>query len=120
MANKGLTEDQEQALVIKWFDLQYPNIQPPLFSTPLGGKRSIQTAVNMKRTGARKGTPDLFLLVPRGGFHGLAIELKILSGGKVSPEQIAFLNALAENGYMSVVCKGFEQAKETITAYLSY
>jgi hypothetical protein len=114
------TESQDQQLLIKWFDLQYPKVQPPLFAVPNAGKMPVWVGARFNREGRRKGAPDLLLLVPRGGFNGLAIEMKILKGGKVSPEQTEFLNALAENNYMSVVCKGFEQAKETITAYLAY
>jgi hypothetical protein len=39
-------------------------------------------------------------------------------GGHVTPEQKAWQTALLENGYCSCVCRGFEEAKETIDWYM--
>jgi len=62
--------------------------------------------------------PDLCLPVPRGGFHGLYIELKRLRGGRLSEQQRAWLDALGKQGYAVAVCKGWEEAAETIQRYL--
>ena len=32
-----------------------------------------------KATGMKKGVPDLFIYEPRGEYHGLAIELKVIA-----------------------------------------
>ena len=45
--------------------------------------------------GVKSGVPDLMLPIPKGGYHGLFIELKKEVGGITSKEQIdwsQFLN----------------------------
>lgn len=53
----------------------------------------------MKAAGVKPGVPDMFLPVAREGCHGLYIELKRRDGGRVSPEQTAWMDALARQGY---------------------
>jgi len=113
------TEDQDQAALIRWFDLQYPALRGRLAACPNGGFRNKVTAVNLKRTGARAGYPDLNLLTPRNGYYGLFIEMKRAKGGTLSPEQKDWLEWLSEQGFMAVVCKGFDSAKNTIQEYLN-
>lgn len=112
-------EDSEQADTIKWFDLQYRKLDGRLFAVPNGGKRSKITAAMLKRTGVRPGVPDLVLPVPMAGYHGLYIEMKKKEGGTVSKEQKDWLQFLLLQGYMAVVCNGFEEAKAVITNYLA-
>ena len=52
----------------------------------------------------QKGYPDLFLAVPRGGYHGLYVELKS-NRGRLTDEQEMMLALLAEQGYKTAVCK---------------
>ena len=113
-------ESQAQSAVFKWADLQqckYPALKM-LFAIPNGGKRSIVTASILKREGCRRGVPDIILLHPSGGFHGLAVEMKKEKGGVVSPEQKEWIKNLNDEGYSAHVCKGAESAIETIKHYL--
>ena len=115
------TEDTEQTWLFQWARLQsgkWPELSL-LYAIPNGGRRPIKTAVNMKRTGTKAGVPDMFLPVARGGFHGMYIEMKRTKGGHVSDEQKAWIKALTEQGYKCVITKGWEDAAEQITAYLS-
>ena len=57
--------------------------------------------------------------IPNGGYYGLFVEMKRTSGGRVSESQQKFLKTLNDNGYLAVVCKGFEQAQEAILKYLN-
>lgn len=75
-------------------------------------------AAKLKGEGVRAGVPDLCLPVSRGGYHGLYIELKRISGGRVSPEQRKWLESLRQEGYMAVVCHGWDEARHTIESYL--
>lgn len=114
------TEEQEQAAIFEWVQLmtpQYPELDL-LFHVPNGGLRSKPEAVRMKKTGVKPGVPDLCLPVPRGESHGLFIELKRKHGGKVSPDQKAWIEALTDQGYYAEVCRGAEEACDLITAYL--
>lgn len=112
------TEHVEQVALVGWFDMQYPALRGRLAAVPNGGARHKAVAGKLKAEGVRKGYPDLQLLMPRGGYHGLIIELKRAKGGRVEPEQADWLEWLAGQGYMAVVCKGADQARETIKRYL--
>ena len=83
-----------------------------------GGKRPKRTAAGLKHGGVRKGYPDLIIDIARNGYHGLRIELKTETGGVVSPEQNERLKMLNSEGYLAVVCKGFDEAIKTITDYM--
>lgn len=111
------TEHQEQVAVISWFRLQYKQYASYLFAIPNGGKRHIVEAVKFKRSGVISGVPDLFLMIPMNGYHGLWIEMKS-ADGRVSDSQKQFMGAATLMGYPSVVCYGFEEAKNEITNYL--
>ena len=115
------TEEQEQAAVFEWITLmrnQFPELDL-CFHIPNGGLRSVTEAVRFKRTGVKAGVPDLFLPVPRGGFHGLFIELKRRKGGRVSDEQKAWIEALEKQMYRAVVCNGSEEACDMLYKYLT-
>ena len=90
-----------------------------MFAIPNGGYRHYRTAADLKSEGVKSGVPDIMLPVARGGYYGLFIEMKRTSGGRVSESQQKFLKTLNDNGYLAVVCKGFEQAQEAILKYLN-
>lgn len=90
-----------------------------LHAIPNGGKRARRTAANLKAEGVKAGVPDYFLPVARGGAHGLYVELKRTQGGRVSPEQRAWLSALEGQGYRVAVAMGWEQAFDEIRDYLA-
>jgi hypothetical protein len=112
-----MTEHQEQVITIKWFRLQYPKLSNCLWAIPNGGVRNIGTAIKLKSEGVLAGVPDLFLMIPKNGFHGLFIEMKI-KGGKLQPNQKEFMKLANALAYKSVVCYGFEEAKNVISDYL--
>jgi len=113
------TEEADQIALIKWFDLWAPtDMKGRLFAVPNGGMRNRVVAAKLKAGGVRAGVPDLMLLTPRHGFAGLVIEMKREKGSKMSPEQADWLDWLAKQNFMAVVCKGFEPAKDTIISYL--
>ena len=114
------TEDQEQIALINWARMQekkYPELRL-LFHIPNGGSRGKAEAGRFRAMGVRAGVPDLCLPVPIGGYHGLFIELKRTSGGRVSADQKAWLDALQRRGYRAVVCYGWEEAASEILAYV--
>lgn len=118
------SESQEQITVVRWFDLSHRSLKGRLIAVPNGahlagsGKQRAMKMTRMKAEGLRPGFPDLFLPVPAHGFHGLAIEMKRQKGSTTSPEQIEWLEWLAEQGYMTALCKGAQAAIDTITGYL--
>lgn len=113
------TEEEEQKVVISWCRLQetrWPELRL-IHHVPNGGKRSKSEAAVFRAMGVLSGVSDLFLPVPRAGFHGMYIELKALDG-KVSKEQKGFLAAVIEQGYFGCVCWGAEDAIEVISRYM--
>jgi hypothetical protein len=44
--------------------------------------------------------------------------MKRRKGGKVEPEQEDWIAFLTEQGYLAVVCRGFEEARAVIERYL--
>jgi len=87
------------------------------FAVPNGGYRSKRTAGAMKAEGVRRGVPDYLFPVPRGGFNGLAIELKT-EIGRPNPEQRQFIASLRAHGWRAEVCKGWQQAWAVLRDYL--
>lgn len=113
----ALSEHKEQVLLIRWWRLQYPRLSKCLFAIPNGGHRNIVTAMKLKDEGVVSGVSDLFLMMPKGDWHGLFIEMKAIKG-RVSQEQTEFMQIATDNGYLAVVCFGFDDAKKVIETYL--
>lgn len=95
----------------------YPEYADLVFAIPNGGKRDAKTAMILKNMGVRAGVPDVFISVPRGGAHGLFVELKKV-GGKLSDDQDRIIEALRAQGYRVEVCEGLEAAWDTAMEYL--
>jgi hypothetical protein len=111
-------EDDLQAACITWFDYQYPKLKNLLFHVPNGGHRNIREAYRLKKQGVRPGVSDLILLIPKGNFHGMCIEIKS-EKGKLSDNQKEWLESVQNNGYLTIVCFNFNSFKCYIDAYLN-
>jgi hypothetical protein len=103
---------------------QYPDLRM-MFAIPNGGERNKAVAANLKAEGVKRSVPDIFLPVSRGAWHGLFIEMKRPASqgkaeGRVDPEQAEYIEALRARGYGACVCVGFEQARDTLLAYLNW
>ena len=112
-------EAEEQMALFQWAQASmglYPELYW-LFHVPNGEKRDKITAAKLARMGVKSGVPDIFLLIPRDGYHGLVVELK-RKGGKASPEQMDWLDNQMREGYCVAICEGWETAKDFILKYL--
>ena len=115
-----MTEHEEQVALMRLVEMhkgRWPELGM-LFSIPNGGDRNVIVARKLKAEGVRRGVPDLCLCLPRGGYHGLFIELKRQKGGQVSAEQKAWISALRGQGYRAEVCKGATEAWDVIREYV--
>ncbi len=74
-------------------------------------------AKKLKAEGVKAGVPDLCLPIANDDYNGLFIEMKAAKG-RVQPTQKQWLEDLNENGYLAVVCYGFEDAKKVISNYM--
>ena len=64
-----------------------------------------------KRMGVRKGFPDYVIA---GRNKAIVIEMKRVSGGRVSPEQKAWHEELNKIGLPAFICNGFDEARAVI------
>lgn len=111
---QGREDDLQIALV----DHLFYNYQTHVwYHVPNGGKRNAREAARFKRMGVVAGVSDLILDEPRGGYHGLRIELKAKKG-KPTDSQIKFLNKSVDRGYLCAVCWSFDTATHLLKEYL--
>lgn len=108
-----------QETLFQWTQYQlgrYPELGL-LYHIPNGGKRDARTATALKRQGVKPGVPDLHLPVARGKYHGLYIELKV-GKNKATALQKEWIEELTKQGYLAVVCYGWQTAAEQLIKYL--
>lgn len=113
-------EARIQKSVVDWFDYAasgYKLDKRLLCHIPNGGKRSKIEGARFKGMGVRAGHEDLFLSVPRGGKHGLFIEMKAPKGC-VYPLQKEMMKLHEEQGYAVIICWSFDEAVSAIINYL--
>ena len=89
-----------------------------LYHIPNGELRDVRTAIALKRMGVLKGVPDLHLPVPRKGYAGLWLELKVETF-ETSPWQEAVHKMLRQYGHKVEVVRSVPQGLEILTDYLS-
>jgi hypothetical protein len=129
MAGKRLDlEHEEQKALFQWarsVESQIPELRL-MHSTQTGAKRSPGTARRAKAEGMKAGVPDIFLDVKAGPYSGLRIELKRpeikslgIKAGEASPEQKKWLDHYTREGFMAVVCYGWDHARKVILEYLA-
>lgn len=113
-------ESAEQTALFQWAEYNSRKIPElrMMYHIPNGGSRNKIEAVHLKAQGVKSGVPDICLPIARGKSHGLYIELKRQSGGTISEHQKKWITALNNQGYKAVICKGWQDAAETIKKYL--
>lgn len=114
-------EHDEQTRIIRWADWcplpEGGKVGDYLFAIPNGGARTAITGALLKAEGVRAGVPDLCLCLPRGGFHGLYIELKA-GKGRMSESQKIWQERLRAQQYRAECCYGADEAIALIREYV--
>jgi len=111
MPIKKMSEHEHQVMLVQWLKRNHPGLR--FFSVPNAAKRSYNISAMMKAEGLSKGVPDFF--IPK---LKLFIEMKA-EQGRLSKEQVSWLEYLGSVGYTSEVCYGFEEARELIEGLLN-
>jgi len=114
-------ESQEQQPLFDWARLmekRHPELRL-MYHIPNGGLRNKPVAVRLTAEGVRRGVPDICLPVARKEYHGMYIELKRRKGGKTSTEQEEWISLLTGQGYLAIVCCGWDRARTEIERYLT-
>lgn len=115
-----MTENEHQILVMCWakkMALAGRAELDLLFHIPNGGGRSKREAGLLKMMGVKPGVSDLFLPVPKDGFHGLWVEMKT-DDGRLSEEQKKWMASMHGQSYLAVVCFSWDVAVEAVMNYL--
>jgi len=120
-------EDDLLMAAVYWFELQYPLLKHKLHHSPNEGQRSMKRNSNgvyyspeasrLKKKGTKAGFPDLELLHPAKGFHGLFAEAKA-GKGKLKQEQADWLQQLSEDNYFTFVFRSLDEFIKIVTNYL--
>ena len=127
---KFKTEYDLHCHIAEWLRVKYKGI---LFysDTGSGVRLTIGNSKKMKRLRETRGYPDVVIFSANGGYHGLAIELK-LAGTKIKlcrndklyasehlKEQAIVLKRFQKAGYAAGFGVGEKQIKEIIDWYLA-
>lgn len=88
------------------------------FHVPNGSYKSGRAASSFKAQGLRSGVPDYFIALPKGGEHGLFIELKTTKG-TVQESQKEWLKKLVDQRYRAEVARGAEEAFRIVKEYIA-
>lgn len=108
------SEFQEQVALCDWLDLK----RILYYSIKNEGKRSRITGAKLKKSGMKKGVPDMCIPVPTDKYGALYIEMKKI-GEKPFPEQLEWKDKLNNAGNKSVICYGFDEAKKVVEEYFA-
>jgi len=122
-----MNEAREHTMLCTYIKVNYPDV---IFTTDLSGVRvSMGTAKKLPQLRSSNGIPDLLIFEPRGGMHGLCIEMK--ATGKVTHnkdgnvrhdehliEQNEVLRCLRKKGYCAEFALGFVQGKQLVDEYM--
>jgi hypothetical protein len=109
------SEDAIHLAVMEWVNL-HPSISPYVIHIPNEGKRSFSFGKKLKKMGMRAGVYDLFIAIPKNGYHGMWLELKSRKG-KLSKEQLQFCEDMGKQDYFPYVVYTIDDAIEIIKEY---
>lgn len=111
-------EQQMQKAVVQYIDRAYPNIGSLCFHVPLELlRRENHTAGMFHALGARSGVADVVMLVPRGAYHGLVIELKV-PPRRPTDSQCHFLERARGQGYAACWSDSLNSVIRLVDVYL--
>lgn len=106
------TEEVEQRHLVQYLEFRHCKFTAIPNSTYT---KSWKQKMKNRDAGLRAGFPDL-VIIANGRFF--CIEMKRQKGGKVTPEQREWHEALQAAGIPVHVCKGFDEAKQVVDNYL--
>lgn len=122
------TEQSIHLALCTYVRAKYPQA---IFTSESSGVRlTMGQAIKAKRLRSSSGLPDFWLVEPRGGYHGLFLELKrsdsevyrkdyTLKQDKHVMEQAAIIERLFHKGYLASFACGLEQAIDEVDNYMN-
>lgn len=123
---KNYAEDAHQTALMTWCSYTRLPVLPwieskatvidYLYAVPNDGRYNPQEAVRLTKQGVKSGISDLHLALPMSGKHGLWIRMTKAS---VSLTQCEWQIRMDNAGFETVVCFGWEEAKQAIIEYIT-
>lgn len=113
------TEHEEQVALFQFLDM-HQWLEPRLqwtFAVPNGSHRHPAVAAKLKAEGVKPGVLDVWSPCPVGDYNGLVVEMKRTKGGRIEPEQRAWIDALRRMAWRVEVCKGWIEAARVFVDY---
>lgn len=110
------TESKLQIACVRWFRYEYKRYSNVFFAIPNGGNRNAVTGAILKAEGVLAGVADLFLSLPRNGFHGLYIEMKCGKNNQTATQQL-FQSEVEKHGYKYIVVRSFDEFQRELNYY---
>jgi hypothetical protein len=112
-----VTETQVQIRIVAWIKTE-PLLRGVLFLAPSNECKN----TSFEAKGGKRGASDLLFFEERGGYKGLANEIKIVPAYKADgtckfPEQEKFLSDLRLRGWKAEFTVGYEETKKLISEY---
>lgn len=84
---------------------------------PNGILKNVAAHIRLTKEGFSAGFPDVMVLLPASGYHGLFIEMK-RDGGKQSETQKDWQKRLTAVGYCYRLCYSFKEFEDLIVEYV--
>lgn len=106
------SEREEQIGFVNWFESKFSGVR--IFHIPNGGHRSMIVAKSLKAEGVKPGVPDLQVPAWR-----LWIEMKRVTGGRLSEDQKDWIAYLESIGDSVIVAKGAREASRQVLEWLA-
>lgn len=120
---KNHEEHNMQVEVFRHARMKYPILETLMFAVPNARACSPRQGNWLKKEGVTAGVPDIVILVPRGLFHFMTIEMKLpkyeshRSSG-LSDLQIKFMYECNKIGGHSIACHSTQEALDIIDWYM--
>ena len=111
-------EHRLQVSCVRLFRMNHPHLSSLLIAVPNGGRRDAVTGAKLKAEGVVAGVSDLLLLVARGGFHGLCIEMKTPKG-RQQDTQREWQKAVEAQGFRYALCRSVDEFISETDNYLN-
>lgn len=118
-ATRTYYERAMQKAVVQYIDTCYPAVGSLCFHVPLELlRRDDKSAGMFHALGARAGVADIVMLVARGAYHGLVIELKA-PPRRPSESQCHFLESARREGFAACWSDSLNTVLRLIDVYLT-
>jgi len=114
-------EEQIQADYFDWINKvgsrQFMELEYAYHCPNEVGTRNRVEAIKLAKMGVRPGVPDVFIPVPKRGYHGCYIEFKA-GKNETSKAQDKYIEYLEKQGYACAILHAWKTAADFTVSYL--